>query len=95
MSGLIQSVGQASPNNACSAVFHWRGPLGVAFSAIVVIALTIDPTGVYPELGPGPGLTLDEIFNVQTGVYQWQILTEPECTWSGMPISSHTVHRGS
>lgn len=76
MSGLIQSAGQASSNNACPAEFHWRGPLAIASLSILAICATIDPTGVYPELGPGPGLTLDEVFNVETGVYQWRALRE-------------------
>lgn len=76
MSGLIQSAGRATHNAACPAVFHWRGPLCVAVLSTLAVCVTIDPTGVYPELGPGPGLTLDEVFNVVSGVDQWRALRD-------------------
>ena len=76
MSGLIQPAGQACNSNACPAGLHWYGPLCVALVSTFAIVVTIDPTGVYPELAPGPGLTLDEVFNVETGVYQWRSFGE-------------------
>lgn len=35
----------------------------------LAIVLCLDPAGSYPSLPEGPGLTVDEIFNVQQGVY--------------------------
>ena len=43
-----------------------RNPSG-SFATAAVIG-TIDPAGSYPELGEGPGITLDEAFNVDMGV---------------------------
>lgn len=36
------------------------------------IVLCLDPAGSYPSLPEGPGLTVDEIFNVEQGVYLWE-----------------------
>lgn len=45
-------------------------PLAVFCIAVwFAIVLSIDPAGSYPSLPEGPGLTVDEIFNVQQGVY--------------------------
>ncbi|MBI5760037.1 MAG: hypothetical protein HZA46_16090 [Planctomycetales bacterium] len=49
----------------------WRPfmmPAVVALGAWLSVVATIDPGGDYPWLGEGPGLTLDEPFNVQQGV---------------------------
>lgn len=46
------------------------GPLVVAAAALLAVLLTLDAAGDYPSLLPGPGVTLDESFNVQMGVYQ-------------------------
>ncbi len=57
----------------------WRafnGPLAVALVALFAVLLTLDAAGDYPWLGEGPGVTLDESFNVQMGVYQWNALCE-------------------
>jgi hypothetical protein len=57
----------------------WRafiGPMVVALIAFVVVGLTIDAAGDYPRLLEGPGVTLDESFNVQMGVYQWNAIRE-------------------
>lgn len=45
----------------------WFGPLLVAILATVVVALALDPAGDYPGTFEGPGLTIDEIFNVDVG----------------------------
>jgi hypothetical protein len=47
----------------------WFGPAVVAFIAWLTIVPCIDPGGSYPDWPEGPGLTVDEIFNVQQGVY--------------------------
>lgn len=52
------------------------GPLLVAFVALFSVVLTLDGAGDYPSLFEGPGITLDESFNVQMGVYQWNALRE-------------------
>ncbi len=52
------------------------GPLAVALLALLSVVLTLDAAGDYPKLFEGPGITLDESFNVQMGVYQWKALRE-------------------
>ncbi len=52
------------------------GPLAVAAVALVSVVLTLDAAGDYPKLFEGPGITLDESFNVQMGVYQWRALRD-------------------
>ncbi len=52
------------------------GPLVVALLALLSVVLTLDAAGDYPKLFEGPGVTLDESFNVQMGVYQWNALRE-------------------
>ncbi len=41
----------------------------VALAAWISIVVCIDPAGSYPTMPQGPGLTVDEIFNVEQGVY--------------------------
>lgn len=41
----------------------------VALAAWISIVVSIDPAGSYPSMPQGPGLTVDEIFNVEQGVY--------------------------
>lgn len=41
----------------------------VALLAWISIVISIDPAGSYPSMPQGPGLTIDEIFNVEQGVY--------------------------
>jgi hypothetical protein len=48
----------------------------VALLAGVLVMATLDAAGDYPSLFEGPGITLDESFNVQMGVYQWRVLKE-------------------
>ncbi|MBL8852135.1 MAG: hypothetical protein JNG89_20850 [Planctomycetaceae bacterium] len=48
----------------------------IAVLAAAAVLGTIDAAGSYPELGEGPGITLDEVFNVEMGVYQWHLLQE-------------------
>ncbi len=52
------------------------GPLAVALAALLAVVLTLDAAGDYPKLFEGPGVTLDESFNVQMGVYQWKVLRD-------------------
>lgn len=47
----------------------WGLPALVALLAWTSIVLRIDPAGSYPDRGEGPGITIDEVFNVQQGVY--------------------------
>ena len=46
----------------------WRSA-AVAFAAWISIVACLDPGGSYPSMPQGPGLTVDEIFNVEQGVY--------------------------
>ncbi|MEI8019070.1 MAG: hypothetical protein WCH39_12785 [Schlesneria sp.] len=41
----------------------------VAFLSWFSIVCCVDPAGSYPSMPEGPGLTVDEIFNVEQGVY--------------------------
>ncbi len=52
------------------------GPCAVALAALLAVVLTLDAAGDYPQLFEGPGVTLDESFNVQMGVYQWKALRD-------------------
>ncbi len=45
------------------------GPLVVSVLTLVAVLTTLDPADYRPGLPPGPGITLDESFNVQMGVY--------------------------
>jgi len=45
------------------------GPLIVAVLTLAAVLVTLDPADSRPNLPPGPGITLDESFNVQMGVY--------------------------
>ncbi len=47
---------------------HWGAPALVAFFGWIAVLCSIDPAGDYPDALPGPGLTIDESFNVQQGV---------------------------
>ncbi len=45
----------------------WFGPACLAVIAVIVVSLALDPAGDYPIQTEGPGLTVDEIFNVDLG----------------------------
>ncbi|MES2790704.1 MAG: glycosyltransferase family 39 protein, partial [Planctomycetota bacterium] len=45
----------------------WFGPLCLAILATVMVMWALDPAGDYPARAEGPGLTVDEIFNVDLG----------------------------
>lgn len=62
------------------------GPLVVALLVWISLFCHLDPSGSYPGMGEGPGLTLDETFNVQQGV----ILVESLRTY-GLGILSPTT----
>jgi hypothetical protein len=47
----------------------WLAPAVVACVAWLSVVPCLDPGGSYPAWPAGPGLTVDEIFNVQQGVY--------------------------
>ena len=47
---------------------QWGVPALIAAATFIVIASAIDPAGDYPAAPQGPGLTVDESFNVQEGV---------------------------
>ncbi|MCA9109019.1 MAG: glycosyltransferase family 39 protein [Planctomycetaceae bacterium] len=59
-----------------STVRHWPLPLLVAALAWLAIIATLDSSGAVPQLGEGPGLTFDETFNVQMGVYHVRAVRE-------------------
>lgn len=45
----------------------WPGV--IACATLVLVLLQLDPGGSYPSLPEGPGVTVDEIFNVEQGVF--------------------------
>lgn len=48
----------------------WNWPIAIlAFVAWLSIVACLDPAGSYPAMPEGPGLTVDEIFNVEQGIY--------------------------
>jgi len=51
-----------------SSVRNWGAPALVALAACCAVLTSIDPAGDYPSAPQGPGLTVDEIFNMQEGV---------------------------
>ena len=44
----------------------------IAAVAFLTVVIAIDPAGSYPHAFAGPGLTVDESFNVQQGVRLWE-----------------------
>ena len=46
----------------------WTAPGVIALLAFVAVVAAIDPAGDYPDAAEGPGLTIDEVFNVEEGV---------------------------
>lgn len=59
-----------------TATARWPAPLLVAVLAWCAVISTLDSSGAVPWLGEGPGLTLDETFNVQMGVYHVRAIRE-------------------
>jgi len=57
---------------------HWLLPALIASVAFVVVVAAIDAAGDYPDAPRGPGLTIDESFNVQESVR----LVEGLKTWA-------------
>jgi len=61
----------------------WLGPLLLALAAWTAVVLTLDGVGQYPALPDGPGLTVDEIFNISSGVEHWHaLLDEGPLLWT-------------
>ena len=52
----------------------WAGGILTGLIAWVIVIATLDPSGSYPGLGQGPGLTVDEVFNVQQGVLLVEVI---------------------
>jgi len=46
----------------------WAAPALIAALAFLAVVAAIDPGGDYPDAPQGPGLTIDESFNVEQGV---------------------------
>ncbi len=68
---MSDSAGSTAPSTITTRFSgrHWPLPLLVAALAWLAIIATLDSSGAVPQLGEGPGLTFDETFNVQMGVY--------------------------
>jgi 4-amino-4-deoxy-L-arabinose transferase-like glycosyltransferase len=54
----------------------WAWPTIVAVVAWGFIVTHLDPSGSYPQSGEGPGLTVDESFNVQQGVLLVEVIRQ-------------------
>jgi Dolichyl-phosphate-mannose-protein mannosyltransferase len=66
----------------------WTAPALIAAIAFVAVTAAIDPAGDYPGAPQGPGLTVDEMFNVQQGVR----LVEGLRVWSlGLISGQHDI----
>ncbi len=63
----LSSVSASPPAPRTSRL--WAGPLLIALLAGVLSIATRDPAGNLPRLPADPGLTLDEVYNVEMGVY--------------------------
>ena len=65
-----QSMSRRVPFLPAKLVSTWRSPLELlaALLAFLLVASDLDPTGTYAWLPDGPGLTVDESFNVEQGV---------------------------
>lgn len=74
MSGSINAAEATHPTCAASASLLAIGPLIIAIAAFCSVRGTLDGVGESPHALPGPGLTFDEIFNLQAGVYLWRSL---------------------
>jgi hypothetical protein len=74
MSGSINEADRTPRHRVRSAFSHALAPLLAAAAAWLTIVFTLDGVGERPALPQGPGLTLDEIFNIETGVYLWRSL---------------------
>ena len=74
MSGSINAAEATPPTCAASASLLAIGPLLVALAAFCSVRGTLDGIGEDPAALAGPGLTFDEIFNIQAGVYLWRSL---------------------
>lgn len=48
---------------------QYAGPIVVSIATLVALLATLDPASFRPGLPQGPGITIDESFNVQMGVY--------------------------
>jgi hypothetical protein len=57
---------------------HWLLPAAIACAAVAIVVAAIDAAGDYPDAPQGPGITIDETFNVQEGVH----LVEGLKTWA-------------
>src|SRR5579872_488881 len=47
---------------------NWFWPVAIAAGTWLAIVVALDPSGDHPRLFDGPGLTVDEAFNVEQGV---------------------------
>jgi hypothetical protein len=65
-----------APRSAGGRARHWPLPLATAVVALLLVVATLDSSGAVPQLGEGPGLTFDETFNVQMGVYHVRAVRE-------------------
>lgn len=87
MSGSINEAEGTRPMRVPSVALtrpvgsHWLGPLLVALVTLLALALTLDGVGDSDSPRDGPGLTLDEVFNIEAGVSLAQALLREGPAW--------------
>lgn len=59
----------SSPDRIPLTSRSWFGPAVAALLTLFAILVTLDPSDCRPGMPEGPGVTIDESFNVQMGVY--------------------------
>lgn len=54
----------------------WFGPTAAAALTLFAVVVTLDPADCWPGMPEGPGVTVDETFNVQMGWYLVETISE-------------------
>lgn len=57
-----------------SICFLWLAPAWIALVVLMATLCTLDPAGDRPSLAEGPGLTTDEVLNIEAGLVLWRDL---------------------
>jgi len=74
MRGSNQTIEAVPSLGNASIYFLWLAPGLVALAVFLATLLTLDPAGDRPSLPEGPGLTTDEVLNVEAGLVLWRDL---------------------
>ncbi len=83
MSGSINSAEVTRLQRVASAFLHGLLPACIALAGWLAVLWTNDGVGESPAAPGGPGLTVDEIFNIDSGVSQWRsLVNEGSALWT-------------